>query len=199
VIEAGGVQWMTAGSGLEHSEVSSADFKRDGGPLEILQLWVNLPSRLKMVKPQYVGLQREDIPSFELDDGKGQLDLIAGDWAGHKGPITSLTGIHMATIALSAGASIRLEAPAARAVFLYVVRGEISVSGQVIQAQHLVEVAHDGDVLDIAANGDSFLVFGHGDPIGEPVVSHGPFVMNTREEILEAIRDYQAGKFGGGL
>lgn len=197
VIEAGGVQWMTAGSGLVHSEVSSADFKRDGGPLEILQLWVNLPSTLKMVQPQYVGLQREDIPSFELDDGKGQLDLIAGTWAGHTGPIQSLTGIHMTTIALSAGARIRLDAPAARAVFLYIVRGDVAVSGQKVAAQHLVEVEHDGDVIDIEAGGDSFLVFGHGAPLGEPVVSHGPFVMNTREEITQAIRDYQAGKFGG--
>ena len=217
VIDAGGVQWMTAGSGLVHEEVSSADFKRDGGPLEVLQLWVNLPSRLKMSPPKYVGLQREDIPSLELDDGKAQLDLIAGTWAGQVAPIQSLTGITMTTLTLTAGAHVQLEAPADRSVFFYLVRGAVTVGGTAsaddtasgtaapgatasgidVAAQHLVTFAHDGDTIAVTARADAFLVFGHADPIREPVVSHGPFVMTTRQEINEAIADYQAGKFGG--
>jgi redox-sensitive bicupin YhaK (pirin superfamily) len=197
VIDAGGVQWMTAGSGLVHEEVSSAEFKRDGGPLEVLQLWVNLPSRLKMSPPKYVGLQREDIPSLELDDGKVQLDLIAGAWAGQVAPIQSLTGITMTTLTLTAGARVQLDAPADRSVFFYLVRGALNVNGVPVAAQHLVTFAHDGDAIDVTADADAFLVFGHADPIKEPVVSHGPFVMTTRQEINEAIADYQAGKFGG--
>jgi redox-sensitive bicupin YhaK (pirin superfamily) len=197
VIDAGGVQWMTAGSGLVHEEVSSAEFKRDGGPLEVLQLWVNLPSRLKMSPPKYVGLQREDIPSLELDDGKAQLDLIAGAWAGQVAPIQSLTGITMTTLTLTAGARVQLGAPADRSVFFYLVRGALKVNGVPVAAQHLVTFAHDGDAIDVAADADAFLVFGHADPIKEPVVSHGPFVMTTHQEINEAIADYQAGKFGG--
>lgn len=197
VIDAGGVQWMTAGSGLVHEEVSSADFKRDGGPLEVLQLWVNLPSRLKMSPPKYVGLQREDIPSLELDDGKAQLDLIAGQWGGQVAPIQSLTGITMTTLTLTAGAHVQLEAPADRSVFFYLVRGAVTASGTPVAAQHLVTFAHDGDTIAVSADADAFLVFGHADPIREPVVSHGPFVMTTRQEIHEAIADYQAGKFGG--
>lgn len=209
VIDAGGVQWMTAGSGLVHEEVSSAAFKRDGGPLEVLQLWVNLPSRLKMSKPQYVGLQREDIPTIELDDGKAQLDLIAGAWGTQQAPIQSLTGVFMATLTLSPGARVVLPAPADRSVFFYLVRGAIMASGTPVDAQHLVTFAQDADTIEVAwapaagkDNGkapasDAFLVFGHAAPIGEPVVSHGPFVMTTRQEISEAIADYQAGKFGG--
>lgn len=196
VIDAGGVQWMTAGSGLVHAEVSSEQFKRDGGPLEVLQLWINLPARLKMVAPQYVGLQREDIPSFELDHGRGQLELISGQWAGHHGPITSITGVHMAIVTLQADATVRLEAPRDRAVFLYVISGELDVSGLGVSAHHLVQLAHDADLVSLRGRSDCRLVFGHADPLGEPVVSHGPFVMNTREEIVQAVHDYQAGKFG---
>jgi redox-sensitive bicupin YhaK (pirin superfamily) len=199
VIRAGGVQWMTAGRGLVHSEVSSEEFKRDGGPLEVLQLWVNLPARLKMTEPRYIGLQREQIPSYELDGGRVRLNLISGRWGKDTGPIPSLTGVHMTTVEFAAGGRARLPAPRGRNVFLYVVRGELAISSVRAQAQHLVELNDDADMVEIEAVSDALILFGHADPIAEPVVAHGPFVMNTREEIYEAIRDYQAGKFGSGL
>lgn len=189
IIEAGGVQWMTAGRGLEHAELSPEDFKRDGGPLEILQLWVNLPARLKMVEPRYIGLQRDQIPSFRR--GGATIHLISGSWEGERGPIPSLTGIEMMTIELAAGSRIALPAPAGRSVFLYVVRGHLSVAPEF----HLVELNDDGDSVALEADSDAIVLFGHGDPIREPVVAHGPFVMNTREEIVQAIRDYQNGMF----
>jgi redox-sensitive bicupin YhaK (pirin superfamily) len=195
VIEAGGVQWMTAGSGLIHAEVSPPSFRKSGGPLEILQLWVNLPSRLKMTAPRYTGVQADQIPVVPLAGGK--LNLVSGSFDGATGPIQSLTGVFMATVQLSAGAHVTLPAPQGRSVFLYVVNGTVSVGGTAVEPWHLVAMNDDGDMVEIAATGDAVLLFGHADPIGEPVVAHGPFVMNTREEIAAAVRDYQAGKFNG--
>ena len=194
VMRAGGVQWMTAGSGLIHAEVSPASFKRDGGPLEILQLWVNLPGRLKMTKPAYTGLQREDIPAVAVDGGV--VNVIAGTFDGRAGPVESLTGVAMMTVELAAGGRVTLPAPRGRSVFFYVIEGRAEVSGTVVEPWHLVTFGEDGDTIEVAAAGPVRLVFGHADPIDEPVVAHGPFVMTTREEIGEAIRDYQAGLFG---
>ena len=196
VIHAGGVQWMTAGSGLVHAEVSPQSFLESGGPLEILQLWVNLPSRLKMTPPRYVGLQKEAIPALPLDDGKGVVNLIAGEWHGSRGPFESLTGVFMSTIALAAGGQVSFDGVRDRNVFLYIVRGAIRVAGEAARQHHLIELNEDGDSVDIEADSDAFLLFGHAQPIGEPVVAHGPFVMNTREEIQQAVRDYTNGKFG---
>ena len=196
VIHAGGVQWMTAGSGIVHAEISPEEFLRDGGPLEILQLWVNLPARLKMSKPHYVGLQHDDIPSLALPGG-GELHLIAGQWDKQTGPIHSLTGVFMSTIKLPAGTRETLPVESGRQVFLYVVDGDLEVGGEPVQPHHLIEVDRAGDSLVIEASSDARLLFGHGDVIDEPVYSHGPFVMNTREEIVQAVEDYQNGKFGG--
>ncbi len=194
VMQAGGVQWMTAGSGLIHAEVSPASFKRDGGPLEILQLWVNPPGRLKMTKPAYTGLQREDIPAVAVEGGV--VNVIAGTFDGQAGPVESLTGVAMMTVELAAGGRVTLPAPRGRSVFFYVIEGRPEVSGTVVEPWHLVTFDEDGDTIEVAAAGPVRLVFGHADPIDEPVVAHGPFVMTTREEIGEAIRDYQAGLFG---
>ncbi|MCD1585893.1 pirin family protein [Halomonas sp. IOP_14] len=196
VINAGGVQWMTAGSGIVHAEISPEEFLRDGGPLEILQLWVNLPAHLKMSEPRYVGLQQESIPAIALPGG-GELNLIAGEWQGSVGPINSLTGVFMSTLRLPAGSHEQLPVAPGRQVFLYVVDGDVTVGGEPVQPHHLIEVDRDGDSLVIEASSDARLLFGHGDVIDEPVYSHGPFVMNTREEIVQAVDDYQNGKFGG--
>ncbi|RUR54242.1 pirin family protein [Vreelandella populi] len=196
VIHAGGVQWMTAGSGVVHAEISPPEFLREGGPLEILQLWINLPARLKMSEPRYVGLQQESIPAISLPGG-GELNLIAGEWDAKRGPIETLTNVFMSTLKLPAGAREQLPVAPGRQVFLYIVNGNVSVSGEPAKAHHLIEVDRDGESLVIEATSDAQLLFGHGDVIDEPVYSHGPFVMNTRDEIVQAVEDYQAGKFGG--
>jgi redox-sensitive bicupin YhaK (pirin superfamily) len=194
VIRAGGVQWMTAGRGLVHAEISPESFKRAGGPLEILQLWVNLPARLKMTAPAYTGLQRDDIPTIVLDGA--ELDLIAGEWDGQAGPIASLTGVFMSVLRVADGGALTLPVPRGRSVFLYVVRGAVEIAGRRAERFHLATLG-DGDAVALrAAEPGTVLLFGHAEPCNEPVVSHGPFVMNTREEILQAIRDYQAGRFG---
>lgn len=197
VIEAGGVQWMTAGSGLVHAEVSPPEFKRSGGSMEILQLWVNLPARLKMTGPRYSGVQKNQIPAVPLADGAGQLELVSGTFEGAEGPIQSLTGVFMSVVRLKPGGRGVLPAPPGRSVFLYVARGTVEVAGTAVEPWHLVEV-DDGDGVVVEACGEqAVLLFGHADPIGEPVVSHGPFVMNSEAEIRQAILDYQAGKFEG--
>ncbi|HSP17557.1 MAG TPA: pirin family protein [Thermoanaerobaculia bacterium] len=188
-IRGGGVQWMTAGRGLEHAELSPDEFKERGGPLEILQLWVNLPARLKMTQPRYIGLQKDQIPSIR--GGGATIHLISGEWDGHRGPVESLTGVVMMTVEIEEGARVSLPAPRGRNVFFYVVRGELNLAKEM----HLVEFNDDGDTIDVEAASDALILFGHAVPIGEPVVAYGPFVMNTRDEIAQAVRDYQAGKF----
>ncbi|EQB17170.1 pirin family protein [Sphingobium lactosutens] len=195
VIEAGGVQWMTAGSGLIHAEVSPPSFKQIGGPLEILQLWLNLPSRLKMTSPRYTGVQAEQIPEIPIAGGVGALNLVSGTFEDQTGPIKSLTDVFMSTVRLSAGAKTALPAAAGRSVFLYVVAGTVTIGNSVVEPWHLVALNDDGDTVAIEGRTGAVLLFGHADPIAEPVVAQGPFVMNTREEIAEAVRDYQAGKF----
>ena len=197
IIGAGGVQWMTAGSGLTHAELSPEAFMRTGGPLEILQLWVNLPARLKMTAPRYIGLQANEIPIFEQDNGRARAALISGEAFGQQGPIATLTDIAIMTLTLAQGGRISMPVAPGRRVFLYVVRGELrNADGAVLPAHHLAELDDAaGNCVAFSAEQSSVVLFGHAPPHGEPIVSHGPFVMNTREEIRQAVLDYQAGKF----
>jgi redox-sensitive bicupin YhaK (pirin superfamily) len=193
VIRAGGIQWMTAGSGIVHAEVSPPDFKRAGGPMEILQLWVNLPARLKMAPPRYVGAQAEAIPAVT---GEGAtVHLVAGSFGGGKGPVESLTGVFLTWVELQPGGTVTFDGIEGRDVFLYVVRGACDVAGTRVEHFHLAELT-EGDAVVLAATEPALLLFGHADPIDEPIVAHGPFVMNSVEEIRQAFADYQAGRFG---
>jgi redox-sensitive bicupin YhaK (pirin superfamily) len=195
VIQAGGIQWMTAGSGLIHAEVSSNEFKQTGGPLEILQLWVNLPAKFKMTEPRYIGLQQNEIPTAELAEGV-TVHAVSGDWSGTAGAVKPLADVALAWVDFSEGATITLPIAASRSIFFYVVRGSVRVNGTEAFARELVEFGHDGDELAIEALTDSVILLGHAEPFGEPVVSAGPFVMNTEGEIRQAYADYQQGKFG---
>lgn len=197
VIDAGGVQWMTAGSGLIHAELSPETFKQQGGELEILQLWVNLPAALKMTAPRYSGVQKEKIPKVPLEKDAGELELIAGEYHGAQGPILPLTGVFMSVVRLHGGASVTLPVPNGRDVFLYVIHGALNIAGQSIPQWHLAELNDEPEPLQVMAEGETVLLFGHADPINEPVVAHGPFVMNTLEEIHQAYDDYRNGAFNG--
>ncbi len=196
VIQAGGVQWMRAGKGLIHAEVSSDEFKKQGGPLEILQLWVNLPARLKMSEPFYIGKQRDEIPTLELDNGHVEVSLVSGEWKDTKGAFES-DGIFLSVIKFKAGAQLQLPIPQEHNVFFYVIIGELLVNDTKVKALQLAEFNHDGDELNINAQTDAVLLLGHAMPLNEPVVSQGPFVMNTQQEIAQAYQDYNEGKFGG--
>jgi redox-sensitive bicupin YhaK (pirin superfamily) len=195
VIQAGGIQWMTAGSGLIHAEVSSNEFKKTGGPLEILQLWVNLPAKFKMTEPRYIGLQQNEIPMAALADGV-TVHAVSGDWSGTAGAVKPLADVALAWIDFVEGATVTLPIAASRSIFFYVVRGSVRVNGTEAFARELIEFDYDGDELAIEALTNSLLLVGHAQPFGEPVVSAGPFVMNTEGEIRQAYADYQQGKFG---
>jgi redox-sensitive bicupin YhaK (pirin superfamily) len=195
VIEAGGIQWMTAGSGLIHAEVSSNAFKKTGGPLEILQLWVNLPAKFKMTEPRYIGLQANEILATALAKGV-TVHAVSGEWAGTAGAVQPLADVALAWLDLAAGATLTLPIAASRTIFFYVVRGSLRVNGTEAATRELVEFGYDGDELVVEALADSVLLLGHAEPFGEPVVSGGPFVMNTETEIEQAYADYQQGKFG---
>ncbi len=196
VIDAGGIQWMTAGRGLIHAEVSSKKFKKEGGNLEILQLWLNLPSRLKMTEPRYFGLQKDEITHFNLDDNKVKVQLIAGEWDGNIGSFDSLWPIFLSTIFMNQGGKFSKDIPMDENVFFYVVRGKVKVMGEEIPFRNLIEFNNDGDSIAVEATEDAVIIFGHAKPFNEPLVAQGPFVMNTQEEIRQAYQDYQLGKFG---
>ncbi|SNC76685.1 hypothetical protein SAMN06265337_3511 [Hymenobacter gelipurpurascens] len=196
IIGPGGIQWMTAGRGLIHAEISSPEFKKTGGPLEILQLWVNLPAKDKMVEPRYIGLQEPEIPSVVLQEGRVAIKAISGNWAGAAGAVQPLADIQLATINFLEGGTLELNITAERTIFFYVVRGRLRVNGQEVEARQLVEFNYDGDYLHVEGLSDAVLLLGHAKPFQEPIVAYGPFVMNTEKEIQEAYQDYQAGKFG---
>ena len=193
-IKEGGVQWMTAGSGLIHSEISSEEFKEQGGEEEILQLWLNLPSKYKMTPPEYTGLSKDDIPHLKKNDVV--VNLISGNWGESRGPVDSLTGLTMTSIKMKSGSKLKTEVPSTHQILFYVVKGEVEVNGKVAEMHHLVEFQFGKGDLQISAREDSLLIFGHGEPLREPIVAHGPFVMNSQKEIMEAFEDYNAGKMG---
>jgi len=196
VIEAGGIQWMTAGRGLMHSEVSSAKFKKEGGDLEILQLWLNLPAKLKMTEPRYTGLQKEEINHFKLDDEKVSVQMIAGNWDGNMGSFETFTPIFLSTITMEKGGKFNKNILDGENIFFYIVRGEVKILGEKIPFRNLVEFNNDGNNLSVEATEDTLVILGHAKPFNEPMVAQGPFVMNTQQEIMEAYSDYQQGKFG---
>jgi len=196
VIEAGGIQWMTAGRGLMHSEVSSAKFKKEGGDLEILQLWLNLPAKLKMTEPRYTGLQKEEINHFKLDDEKVSVQMIAGNWDGNRGSFETLTPIFLSNITMEKGGKFNKNILEGENIFFYIVRGEVKILGEKIPFRNLVEFNNDGNTLSVEATEDTLVILGHAKPYNEPMVAQGPFVMNTQQEIMEAYSDYRQGKFG---
>jgi redox-sensitive bicupin YhaK (pirin superfamily) len=196
VIKAGGVQWMTAGRGLIHSEVSSEEFKKNGGELEILQLWVNLPAKLKMTEPKYIGLQKKNIPEVELDNGKVIIHAVSGNWEGTKSAFNPLVDIQLATIDFKKDGVYRTSINAERNIFFYVIKGKVKVNGSEAKMHQLVEFNNDGNEIENEALEESIVLLGHALPFNEPIVAQGSFVMNSSEEILQAYHDYRIGKFG---
>jgi len=195
IIRSGGIQWMTAGKGIIHSENASEEFKKDGGIEEILQLWINLPAKFKMTPPKYIGLQKEEIPKLKLDDDKVIVNLISGKWDNQKGPIDSLTDVITSFIELKQRGVLNLKVDKERNILLYVVDGKIKVNNTIAEKLILVEFNNNDEEINIEALEDSTIIFCHGKPFNEPVVSYGPFVMNTEVEIKQAMLDYQTGKF----
>lgn len=196
VITAGGVQWMTAGKGLIHAELSSEQFKREGGKLEILQLWLNLPKKYKGKEPYYRGLQEPDIPAISLDDGKVHLNLVSGHCDNAGGAFESITDVFLSTVKFQQDGKLSLNISKTRNIFFYVIRGQLKVNDTIVDKRHLVEFENDDKAVQVVAHEESSLLFGQAEPLNEPVVARGPFVMNTEGEVRQAYLDYQQGKFG---
>jgi hypothetical protein len=197
VIGPGDVQWMTAASGVLHDEFHSPEFTRRGGALEMVQLWVNLPAEHKMSKPRYQSILNAHIPQVALPAGAGSVRVIAGDYAGEKGPAATFTDLNVWDLRLAAGNQITLRIPAGHIAAIAVLHGAIAANGaRVAKDAELVLFERNGDEIAIAAHAHSTLLVLSGAPIAEPIAGYGPFVMNTRQEIEAAMQDFRAGKFG---
>jgi len=193
----GDVQWMTAGSGILHDEFHSDAFTRRGGTLEMVQLWVNLPAAHKMTAPAYQTLLDADIPAVDLPNGAGQLRVIAGEFEDHRGPARTHTPMQVWDLRLTRNGRTRLDLPDGWNTLLVVLHGTIEVNGSEIARQgQLAVLDQAGEGVFVEANGEATVLVLSGRPIDEPLVGHGPFVMNTAEEIHQAIRDFSSGRFG---
>jgi quercetin 2,3-dioxygenase len=195
-IGAGDVQWMTAGSGIVHQEFHSQEFTRNGGTLQMVQFWVNLRAKDKIAKPRYQTLLKAQIPDVPLPQDAGTVRVIAGEFGGRKGPAKTFTPINLWDVNLGAGKSTELPLPNGHTTTFLVLSGEVEVDGKKAGEGDLAIFARNGDSITVKAKTDAKLLLVDGEPIDEPVVGQGPFVMNSRAEIQQAFKDYQLGRMG---
>ena len=194
----GDVQWMTAAGGVLHEEFHSPAYTRSGGEFHVAQLWVNLPGRDKLSEPGYQSILSRDIPAVELPRGAGSLRVIAGTFAGAAGPARTHTPLNVWDVRLTRGGSIDLPIPDGHNALLAVLTGRVRVGeeARVVQADEVAVADRAAGALRVHADADSMLLLLSGEPIAEPVVGYGPFVMNSREQIVQAIEDFNSGRFG---
>jgi len=196
----GDVQWMTAGSGVLHEEFHSDRFAKEGGVLDMVQLWVNLPAKDKMTQPAYQAILDKEIPVIDLGDALGKARVIAGSYQGYQGPANTFTPMHVVDIKLKKGAVLDIPAPEGWNTSLVVLKGAVQ-SGEVGQEviatdARFLMFSQDGEGIQVKALEDSVVLLLSGEPIDEPIVGYGPFVMNTKQEITQAIDDFNQGAFG---
>lgn len=197
VIGTGDVQWMTAGSGVMHEEFHSERFSKEGGMFEMVQLWVNLPKAHKMTTPKYQAIKSTEIPVVQLDDNAGIARIIAGELASTSGAASTFTPINMWDVVMNAGKTHTFSVPESHNLIILVLDGTVQINGEdVARRGELVTFERGGADVQIEANNEVKLLILTGEPLNEPVVGYGPFVMNTEAEIVQAMRDVQSGKFG---
>jgi hypothetical protein len=197
VIGPGDVQWMTAGAGILHKEYHEQAYAKRGGPFQMVQLWVNLPRAQKMTAPRYQPLEAQNMGRVSLPDGSGQLRVIAGQYAGVRGPAKTFSPINVYDAELEPGAKLQFAFPARQTALLLVMAGELSINdSERARANDLVVFANRGERVELTAVSASKVLVLNGEPLGEPIVQYGPFVMNTPAEIRQAMIDYAQGKFG---
>ena len=195
-IGVGDVQWMTAASGLLHEEFHSPEFARQGGLFEMVQLWVNLRARDKMAPPAYQGINDAEIPRVSLPQDAGIVRVIAGAYGGALGAAHTFSPVNLWDLRLRANRSLSLDVPDGHTSALFVLNGSIHIGAQTVGAAELAIMEREGSELAFETLADSVVLLLGGEPLHEPIVGHGPFVMNTREEIVQAMRDFGSGKFG---
>lgn len=197
VITEGGVQWMTAASGVLHKEYHEKEFSRKGGAFQMVQLWVNLPAKDKMSKPKYQALNAEDMGKYQLPESAGYVDVIAGEFKGVKGAASTFTPIQVYNLYLKKGDKLSFELPENYNSGLLVADGEIEVNGEEkVSADHFLLFRNQGTEIEVEAVKDATVLVLSGEPINEPLVAYGPFLMNTKQEIIQAYDDVNSGKFG---
>ena len=190
----GDVQWMTAGGGIIHEEFHSKGYSKTGGPFRMVQLWVNLPKKDKLTAPTYQAITSEEIPVVELDGAKARI--IAGELGDATGPARTFTPINLWDVRVEADAEIELDLPDGHNTMIAVLSGHVQIDGQGVGEAEIARLSEAGSGVKVTADGDSMLLVLTGEPIRESVFGHGPFVMNTKAEIIEAINDFNAGRFG---
>lgn len=196
VIEEGDVQWMTAASGVLHKEFHETEWAKEGGIFQMVQLWVNLPAKDKMSTPKYQAIKNADMKIVDLGEN-GFVEIIAGEFQGEKGPAQTFSPVNLMNAKLKSGGIAEFSFPASFNTAALLIEGHITVNGEEkVETDHFVLFENEGETFTVTANEDSIVLIISGEPLNEPIFPHGPFVMNTREEIIQAFEDFNSGKFG---
>jgi len=197
VISEGDVQWMTAASGVLHKEFHEKEWSKKGGDFQMVQLWVNLPAKDKMSTPKYQAIKNDSIPRYHVENNGGEIEVIAGEYKGIKGAATTFTPMNMLNLKLKSNAEASFSFPSNFNTAMLVIEGSIQVNDKdVAPTDHFILMSNDGEDFTIKATDDAIVLLLSAAPIGEPIAAHGPFVMNTRQELMEAFNDFNTGKFG---
>jgi hypothetical protein len=196
IIGEGDVQWMTAASGVLHKEYHEAEFARSGGWFQMVQLWVNLPAKFKMSAPKYQAISNAQMKKVPVN-GAGYVELIAGNFQSEMGPASTFSPVHISNAKLKTGDVAEYSFPAHFNTAMIVVEGEVMINGtEHAPLNHFILMENNGEDFTITAIQDSTVLVLSGEPINEPIAAHGPFVMNTHQELVEAFNDFNNGKFG---
>lgn len=197
IIGEGDVQWMTAAGGVLHKEYHETEWSKKGGIFQMVQLWVNLPAKDKMSKPKYQSIVNSEMAKVTLPDNAGLIEVIAGEYNGTKGSASTFSPLHIYNARLNKGGKVNLHLPSNFNTALLVIEGEITVNGtEKVETDHLALMANDGEDFSIEATEKAVVLVLSGEPLNEPIAAHGPFVMNTHQELVEAFNDFNTGKFG---
>ncbi len=196
IIGEGDVQWMTAASGLLHKEYHEESFSKEGGIFQMVQLWVNLPARDKMTPPKYQEVTNNLMGKYQLPANKGEIEIIAGEFNNIKGAATTFTPMHVYNARLKKDAEIEFDFPSNYNTGILVIEGSVIINDQPVPTDHFVLFNNDGNKISVRTDEDAVLLILSGEPIDEPIAQYGPFLMNTQDEVEQALRDVNAGKFG---
>lgn len=197
VIGEGDVQWMTAAGGVLHKEFHEKEWSKKGGEFQMVQLWVNLPAKYKMSKPKYQALENSKMSRYHLPDNKGEIEIIAGEYQNTKGSASTFTPLHLYNAKLKKGAEANFSFPSHYNTALLVIEGRITINhSKEVPTNHFALMDKEGETFSVQATDDALVLILSGEPINEPIAAHGPFVMNTHEELIQAFTDFNEGKFG---
>jgi redox-sensitive bicupin YhaK (pirin superfamily) len=197
IISEGEVQWMTAASGVLHKEYHEENFSKAGGPFQMVQLWVNLPAKDKMSKPKYQAITKDKIQKYNLPNDGGVIEVIAGEYNGVKGPAFTFTPIEMYNARIKKSTAVNFDLPENFNTGILVIEGSVKVNeNEIAPEDNFILFKNEGEAISIKAEEDSVILVLSGEPIGEPIAAYGPFLMNTHQELEQALEDFNQGKFG---